>query len=109
MKQDQKFILPFNGFWLTFWGGDTLEKNYHHSTVSQKYAFDFIQTNETGNFFRSNGKTNEDYFSFGLDIIAPSNAVVIEIVDGMRDNKPGELNSFNVIGNYIMLKHGNSL
>lgn len=105
MKLSQKFVLPFNDFWLTFWGGDSLEQNHHHDTVSQKYAFDFIQTGENGKFFRTNGKTNEDYFSFGLDIIAPTNGVVVEVVDGLRDNKPGELNSFNFIGNYVMLKH----
>lgn len=104
-----KFYLPFTGFWLTFWGGDTLKQNHHHDTVSQKHAFDFIQTDESGKFFRTTGATNEDYFSFGKDIISPSPGVVIEVVDGLRDNKPGQLNSFNFTGNYVMLKHGNSL
>lgn len=106
---DKKFQLPFNGFWLTFWGGDTLEQNHHHDTVSQKYAFDFIQTDKNGKFFRTNGKNNDDYFSFGTDIISPADGVVIEVVDGLRDNKPRELNSFNFIGNYVMLKHGDKL
>lgn len=99
------FILPFNGLWLTFWGGDSLAKNIHHGTTSQKYAFDFIKTNENNKFFRTNGKTNEDYFVFGLDIITPADGVVVEVVDGLRDNKPGDLNSFNYLGNYVMLKH----
>lgn len=99
------FRLPFNGFWLTFWGGDTLKQNHHHDSTSQKYAFDLIQTDENGKFFRTTGKTNEDYFSFGLDIVAPANGVIVEVVNGLRDNKPGELNSFNFIGNYVMLRH----
>lgn len=97
-------FLPFDGSWLTFWGGDTPEQNHHHDTASQKYAFDFIMTDAAGKFFHTNGKSCEDYFSFGQNIIAPAEGEVIETVDGLRDNKPGELNSFNFIGNYVMLK-----
>ncbi|MFO0920135.1 MAG: M23 family metallopeptidase [Candidatus Saccharimonadales bacterium] len=104
-----KFSLPFNGSWLTFWGGDTAEQNHHHSVASQKFAFDFIQTDKDNKFFRTNGKTNNDYFSFGADILAPADGVVIETVNGLRDNKPSELNSFNYIGNYIMIKHEGKL
>ncbi len=104
-----KFRLPFDGFWLTFWGGNTLEQNHHHDTVSQKFAFDFIQTSDDGRFFKTSGSNNNDYYSFGQDILAPAEGTVFEVVDGLRDNKPGELNSFNFIGNYVMLKHGNNV
>jgi murein DD-endopeptidase MepM/ murein hydrolase activator NlpD len=99
------FNLPFRGTWLTFWGGDTAVINHHHNVQSQKYAFDFIMVDETGKFYRTNGKHNEDYYSFGQEVLAPADGEVIEVVTGMRDNKPKELNSFNVIGNYIMIKH----
>jgi hypothetical protein len=99
------FSLPFSGVWLAFWGGDTAKLNHHHDTQSQKYAFDFIVVNEKGGFFKTDGSSNEDYFSFGLDILSPADGEVIEVVSGLRDNKPKELNSFNYIGNYIMIKH----
>lgn len=101
--------MPFNGTWLTFWGGDVDEKNHHHGTQSQRYAFDFIVVGDNDNFYRTDGNTNEDYFSFGLNILAPANGEVVEVVNGLRDNKPGELNSFNYIGNYIMIKHGEAV
>jgi hypothetical protein len=88
-----------------FWGGDTVESNHHHDTQSQKYAFDFIVVNENDDFFKTDGSSNEDYFSFGSDILAPADGEVIEVVSGLRDNKPKALNSFNFIGNYIMIKH----
>ncbi len=103
-----KFSLPFHGTWLTFWGGDTAESNHHHDTQSQKYAFDFIMVNKEVSFFKTDGSSNEDYFSFGLDILAPASGEIIEVVSGLRDNKPKELNSFNFIGNYIMIKHDDS-
>lgn len=99
------FILPFKGAWLTFWGGDTKDLNHHHDTQSQKYALDFIVVSEKDNFFKTDGSSNADYYSFGLDILAPADGEVIEVVSGLRDNKPKELNSFNYIGNYIMIKH----
>jgi len=99
------FSLPFNGTWLTFWGGDTAKQNHHHGSQSQQYAFDFIKMDDSDNFFRTNGNSNEDYFSFGLDILAPADGKIVELVNGLRDNKPRELNSLNFIGNYIMIKH----
>ncbi len=102
------FTLPFKGTWLTFWGGDTAELNHHHDTKCQKYAFDFIMVNDNDGFFKTDGSNNEDYFSFGLDILAPADGEVIEVVSGLRDNKPKELNNFNFIGNYVMIKHDES-
>jgi hypothetical protein len=104
-SKNVEFRLPFNGTWLTFWGGDAAEQNHHHDTLSQKFAFDFIVVDDKDNFFRTDGCTNEDYFSFGLDILSPADGEVVEVVGGLRDNKPKELNSFSFIGNYIMIKH----
>lgn len=33
-------ILPFYGEWFTFWGGETVEQNYHVAIEAQKGAFD---------------------------------------------------------------------
>jgi murein DD-endopeptidase MepM/ murein hydrolase activator NlpD len=100
-----EFQLPFDGEWLTFWGGDTKDRNHHHDVLCQRYAFDFIQTDKDGKFYKSTGSTNLDYYSFGKDVLAVQNGVVVEAIDGMLDNKPGNLNSFNVMGNCIMIKH----
>lgn len=107
-RKDIEFLLPFSGTWLTFWGGDTAEQNYHHTVQSQKYAFDFIVVDDNDNFFPTDGSTNEDYYSFGLEILAPANGEVVEVVNGLRDNIPKELNSFNYMGNYIMIKHNDA-
>ncbi len=104
-----EFQLPFDGEWLTFWGGDTIEQNHHHDVISQSYAFDFIQTDKNGKFYKSTGSTNQDYYSFGKDVLAVKDGVVVEAIDGMLDNKPGNLNSFNVMGNYIMIRHDNDV
>jgi hypothetical protein len=102
------FQLPFVGEWLTFWGGDIKELNHHHDAQAQRHAFDFIQTDSEGKFFKSTGKMNEDYYSFGRDVLAPADGVVVEVVDGMRDNPPGQLSHLNALGNYVVIDHGNN-
>lgn len=89
-SHEVEFHLPFNGTWMTFWGGDTPEQNHHHANRLQKYAFDFI-------------KDGSD--SFGSDVLAPAHGVVFEVSDGMRDNDKGEMDTYNVFGNFIMIEH----
>jgi hypothetical protein len=97
--------LPFNDEWLVFWGGDTLELNHHHDYRVQRYAFDLVMVDETGSFYRGEERTNETSFSFGQPIISPAAGTVLEAVDGMRDNPPGELNTYSLLGNYLLIKH----
>ncbi len=103
-RSTTKLILPFNEEWTVFWGGDTKELNYHVDHLSQKNAFDFLITNEKGKSFKTNGSTNEDYYAFGKEIIAPCDAEVVLVVDGVKENKPGDMNPIYVTGNSIILK-----
>lgn len=100
-----KFQLPFNGFWLIFWGGDTEKLNAHHGSAAQKYAFDFIIKGEHNKTYKNHGLKNEDYFCFGKDVLVPADGEVVEIVDGVRDNKPGDTNRYVLAGNYALIKH----
>ena len=101
-------LLPFNNEWTVFWGGETEELNYHVNNRAQKGAFDLIITNAEGKSFKTDGRANEDYYAFGQEIIAPCNATVVLAVDGIKDNKPGELNPIYVPGNTVILKTDNS-
>ena len=109
MQQQITFRLPFDDQWLTFWGGNTAKLNQHHNETSQRFAFDFIQTNENGKFYRTDGKTNVDYYSFGQPILAPATGIIIEAVDGLRDNAPGVINHYQMLGNYVVIQHSENL
>ena len=100
--------LPFNNEWTVFWGGETEELNYHVNNRAQKGAFDLIITNVEGKSFKTDGRTNEDYYAFGQEIIAPCDATVALVVDGIKDNKPGVLNPIYIPGNTVILKTDNS-
>lgn len=103
-----KLELPFKGEWTVVWGGDTKELNYHVESEAQKNAFDFVVTNEKGNSHKTDGQTNEDYYAFGKEILAPSDGEIVLVVDGVKDNKPGELNPIYVPGNTVILKTANN-
>lgn len=103
-RNKTKLILPFNGEWTVFWGGDTKELNYHVESEAQKNAFDLVITDQDGKTFKTDGKTNEDYYAFGKELIAPCDAEVVLTVDGVKDNKPGELNPIYIPGNTVILK-----
>ncbi len=100
-------ILPFKEEWTVFWGGDTEEQNYHVTTEAQKGAFDIVIRDEKGQSFKTDGRTNEDYYVFGKELIAPAAGEVVLVVDGVKDNVPGQLNPVYVPGNTVIIKTPN--
>ena len=100
--------MPFNNEWTVLWGGETKELNYHVVSEAQKNAFDILITNEKGISYKTDGKTNEDYYAFGKDLIAPCAGEVVLVVDGVKDNIPGILNPMYVPGNSVIIKTQNN-
>lgn len=107
-RNKTKLLLPFKGAWTVYWGGDTQELNYHIINKAQKNAFDFIITDKSGKSFKTDGSTNSDYYAFGKEIFAPCDGTVVSVLNGVRDNKPGEMNPRNVTGNSVVLKTVNN-
>lgn len=107
-RNKTRLMLPFRGAWTVAWGGDTKEQNYHVDDEAQKNAFDIFMLDKKGNSYRTDGKTNEDYYAFGKEIFAPCDGEIVSMIDGVKDNKPGEMNAFNVGGNMLVLKTVNN-
>jgi murein DD-endopeptidase MepM/ murein hydrolase activator NlpD len=104
-----ELALPFRGQWTVHWGGDTLELNHHLKAPSQRRAADLVVVGSTGKTYRGEGKSNSDYYAYGLDILAVADGEVVTVVDGIAENLPGELNSYFVPGNVVVVKHGDRL
>lgn len=96
--------IPFKEEWTVVWGGDTKELNYHVEDVAQKNAFDMVITDAKGKSYKTTGKTNEDYYAFGKPILAPCDAEVVNVIEGVPDNKPGEMNKLDITGNTVVLR-----
>jgi hypothetical protein len=104
-KHQTQLSLPFKGRWLVFWGGDTKELNQHHDVPAQRFAFDFLGVDENGKTHRGDGAKNDDYFCFGREIYAPADGVILEAIDGVRDNQPGVMNRYSLVGNCVLVEH----
>jgi murein DD-endopeptidase MepM/ murein hydrolase activator NlpD len=98
--------LPFAGPWFVFWGGRTLEQNYHFATVDQRFAYDIV-VQRNGRSHAGEGKRNEDYYCFDQKIVAPAAGVVVSVENGVADNVPGVMNAQVPMGNHVILDHGN--
>ncbi|QNJ99210.1 peptidoglycan DD-metalloendopeptidase family protein [Constantimarinum furrinae] len=103
-RNQSRLSLPFKGEWFTVWGGDTKAQNYHVVSKTQKNAFDFLVLGPNRKTFERSGTRNEDYFAFGKPIYAVCDAEVFRVITGVEDNKPGEMNPAQMLGNSVILK-----
>ncbi len=104
-KHETNLSLPFKGRWLVVWGGDTKELNQHHDAPNQRFAFDFVGVDEKGETHKGNGQVNEDYFAFGRQVLVPADGIVTDVINGIRDNKPGSMNPYSALGNAVFIQH----
>ncbi|MDX1444214.1 MAG: peptidoglycan DD-metalloendopeptidase family protein [Gammaproteobacteria bacterium] len=99
--------LPFEGEWFVFWGGTSLEDNYHARSRDQRYAHDFLVMHENRSHV-GDGSRNADYHCWGKAILAPAGGKVIHAEDGLPDMEPGKMDPQNPPGNHVVIDHGNS-
>jgi hypothetical protein len=107
-RNTTKLSLPFSSEWSIFWGGDTKALNLHNGIKFQQYAFDIVINGVDGRSYKTDGRSNSDYYVFGEKILAPADAIVVLAVDGVADNIPGKVNTMYVPGNSVMLKTANN-
>ncbi len=104
-KNETILYLPFKGKWNVLWGGDTKELNQHNPVPNQRYAFDFLIIDKDGKTYKGEGIKNKDYYAFGKEILAPAEGIVTDVINGVRDNKPGSMNPYSALGNAVFIKH----
>ena len=95
--------LPFEDEWYVFWGGNTTSKNYHNGHASMYGAFDFWVMGSNGKSHKTNGQSNEDYYAFGKEIIAPCDGTISWVLSGTKDNIPPAINRNAGYGNMVIL------
>ena len=123
----QQTIWPLSfsgGDWLAFDTGDT---NYHWKTFSynpvvgdfvidQRYAIDAVQFDSEYNLSNPFGSPNkEDYYAWGEDIMSVGSGTVVMVERDQIDQEltkvwtSAELTETNMVGNYVVIKHGPAL
>lgn len=103
-QQSLEFKLPVNGSWFISSGHDFGIEHRRHLSRGH-FAWDFQKIDKSGNL--STGTALTDYYSYGQDVIAVADGVVVAIHDGEIDNIPGEIKSKKA--NYIEIDHGNNI
>lgn len=106
-KKDTLFhiFLPVIGEWYISQGhaGEITHKDHW------KEAWDFDIRDDRGKTYRDPGTRVEDYYCYGLPVVAPQAGWVIKVLDGIPDNPIGESDLANNWGNTIILKHAEGL
>jgi urea transporter len=95
--------LPIMGTWYISQG--------HHGKITHKgdwkEAWDFDIRN--GKTYREPGLKQEDYYCYDIPVIAPADGTIVKVIEGIADNKIGEINLENNWGNTIIIKHADYL
>jgi hypothetical protein len=108
-RNDVPMGLPFRGEWRVVWGGDSLELNHHVPVPDQRRAADLTVVGADHRTYRTDGRTNEDYYVFGQEVLAVADGTVETVVDGVPENVPHEENHYVIPGNFVLVRHGPAL
>jgi murein DD-endopeptidase MepM/ murein hydrolase activator NlpD len=79
-----RFRLPLDGPVTVGWGGATPDVNYHVFAPDQRWAYDLAVTRD-GQTYRADGTRCEDYYCYGLPVLAPAGGTVVSTADGDPD------------------------
>lgn len=103
------YRLPFEGTWTVVNGSP--DRRYSHSwgILTQRYAHDFVVTDEAGRTHEGERSGPEAHYCFGEPIVAPADGVVVAAADGRRDyhRTDGWLDPLqrDIRGNYVTIAH----
>jgi hypothetical protein len=99
---------PFDGEWTVVNGSP--DKRYSHSwfPVRQRYAYDFVITDDAGSTQDGSGGP-ESFYCFDEPILAPAGGTVVRAKDGHRDHHrtTGWMDplQYRLAGNYVVIEH----
>ncbi|MCL2170556.1 MAG: M23 family metallopeptidase [Defluviitaleaceae bacterium] len=104
------YILPFSGSWTVVNGGADKEISHSWGIYPQRYALDFIMTDDDGNYFQGDKTALDSYFCYGADIIAPADGVIVKSVahhpDSRVDGEKAHCDANDILGNHLIIDHG---
>lgn len=97
-KQKNAYRRPLDGNLLAAEGAD------HHLTAYMYNAIDFVKVNDGGKIAAGDGKSVEDYYTYGAPVLAAAAGEVIAVVDGKPDAPLGRPGSF-LDANSVAIRH----
>lgn len=107
-KQANRYFFPLVGTWKVANGGPDPDTSHSWELIGQRFAYDFVVTDEWGKSHRNDGRRLEDYYAFGAPVLASADGLVVKAKDGRRDYpRPSEFDPlvWNLLGNYVIIQH----
>ncbi|MCB1173505.1 MAG: urea transporter [Leptospiraceae bacterium] len=94
--------LPFSGKWIVSQG----YHGEHTHTGLWAESLDFMAVDEKGELRRGANNELDDYYCYGLPVLACAGGTVIKIVNHIADNPIGEMDVQQNWGNLVLIQHG---
>ncbi len=102
-RQRTILTLPFIGEWSVLQGNNG---EWTHKGIG-RFAWDFVVRDERGYQTNGIGLKVEEYYAFGLPVLAPAPGTIVSIENAVEDNPPQKANTERNWGNYVIIDHGN--
>ncbi|MXV63260.1 peptidoglycan DD-metalloendopeptidase family protein [Natronorubrum sp. JWXQ-INN-674] len=108
-ESDVDYRLPLEGSWTVVNGSPDREYSHSWGILTQRYAYDFVITDDDGRTHEGERSLPEDYYCFGEPILAPADGVVVSVRNDHRDyhRTDGRMDPFqrSILGNNVILRH----
>lgn len=103
------YILPFTGKWTVVNGGVDKALSHSWGILPQRYAYDFIISDDEGKFTTGDKSLLESYYCYGKAIVAAADGKVVKVCNHHRDSRVDGENVYcdatDIAGNCIVIKH----
>ncbi len=102
--------LPVESEWTVVNGGVTPDTSHSWEIYAQRYAYDFLVTDDEGETHNGDGDELDDYYAYGKPVVAPADGTVVDVSDRRRDY-PGvgttlvEWRTWDIAGNHVTIEH----
>jgi urea transporter len=93
--------LPFSGKWKVSQG---YNGKYTHKD-SWKESLDFMAIGADGKVRKGAENSLNDFYTFGLNVLAPCAGRIVKVVNHIDDNPVGSVDTINNWGNLILIEH----
>lgn len=114
-RQKTSFRLPFSGTWAVNVGND-LSTGHRRSGLNglTSYGWDFVKLGPDGTPYRTDGKTPEDFYTFGEPVLAAADGTVVDVRNDLGPYGVGKAPEADMLrrdgdlfaGNLVTLDHG---
>ncbi len=102
--------LPFYGKWKVFNGGIDKLSSHSWNIISQRYAYDFVLSDDGGKKINAKKETVNDYLTFNENVYSPNDGVIIRVKNNIKDNKHAgsgwiDIWTTEIRGNFVIIEH----